>query len=87
MRQAVEQFADAPRERCRLVIVSDGQATVDLAGRADPRTATRDLRVQLDRAATRAARTVFVPLDPRGWAPLERTLAPFRAAGVEVANR
>jgi len=86
VRLAVEQFADAPRERCRLVIVSDGQATVDLAGSADPRTAIRDLRVQLDRAATRAGRTVFVPLDPRGWAPLERTLAPFRAAGVEVAN-
>ncbi|MEZ3156352.1 VWA domain-containing protein [Microbacterium sp. BWR-S6Y] len=86
VRLAVEQFADAPRERCRLVIVSDGQATVDLAGSADPRTATRDLRVQLDRAATRAGRTVFVPLDPRGWAPLERTLAPFRAAGVEVAD-
>jgi len=86
VRQAVEQFADAPRERCRLVIVSDGQATVDLAGSADPRTATRDLRVQLERAATRAGRTVFVPLDPRGWSPLERTLAPFRAAGVEIAH-
>lgn len=85
VRQALDEFADAPRERCRLVIVSDGQPTVDLAGRADPRTATRDLRAQLDRAATRAGRTVFVPLDPRGWAPLERTLAPFRAAGVEVS--
>ncbi|MDQ1122729.1 VWA domain-containing protein [Microbacterium trichothecenolyticum] len=85
VRRALEEFADAPRERCRLVIVSDGQPTVDLAGRADQRAATWDLRVQLDRAADRVGRTVFVPLDPRGWSPLERTLAPFRAAGVEVA--
>lgn len=86
VRCALEQFGDAPRERCRLVIVSDGQATVDLVGRADPSTATADLRAQLDRATARAARTVFVPLDPRGWAPLERTLAPFRAAGVTVSS-
>ena len=85
VRCALEQFGDAPRERCRLVIVSDGQATVDLVGRADPSTATADLRAQLDRATARAVRTVFVPLDPRGWAPLERTLAPFRAAGVTVS--
>ncbi|MDQ1137384.1 Mg-chelatase subunit ChlD [Microbacterium sp. SORGH_AS 1204] len=84
VRRALEEFADAPRERCRLVIVSDGQPTVDLAGRADPRAAARDLRTQLDRAAARAGRCVFVPLDPRGWSPLERTLAPFRTAGVEV---
>ncbi|MDZ5143204.1 VWA domain-containing protein [Microbacterium testaceum] len=85
VRCALEQFGDAPRERCRLVIVSDGHATVDLVGRADPSTATADLRAELDRATARAARTVFVPLDPRGWAPLERTLAPFRAAGVTVS--
>ncbi|MDQ1083489.1 MULTISPECIES: VWA domain-containing protein [Microbacterium] len=85
VRRALEEFADAPRERCRLVIVSDGQPTVDLAGRADPRTATGDLRTQLERAAARAGRCVLVPLDPRGWSPLERTLAPFRAAGVEIS--
>ncbi|MDF2044766.1 VWA domain-containing protein [Microbacterium sp. Kw_RZR3] len=85
VRRALDELGDAPRERCRLVIVSDGQATVDLAGRADPRTAARDLRVQLDRAASRTARCVFVPLDARGYTPLERTLAPFRAAGVVIA--
>ena len=86
VRRALDEFGDARRERCGLVIVSDGQATVDLAGRADPRTAVRDLREQLDRAAARTARVVFVPLDPRGYTPLERTLAPFRAAGAVVVT-
>ncbi|WP_153004369.1 VWA domain-containing protein [Microbacterium testaceum] len=86
VRRALDEFGDAARERCRLVIVSDGQGTVDLEGRADPRTAARDLRVQLDRASARAARVVFVPLDPRGYTPLERTLAPFRAAGAVVVS-
>jgi len=86
VRLALVELGEAPRERCRLVIVSDGCATVDLSGRADERSAVADLRGQLDEARRRVSRTVLVPLDARGWRPLDRTLEPFRAAGVVVAE-
>jgi magnesium chelatase subunit D len=82
---ALDLLDDNDRARRRIVVVTDGRPTVDLAGRGcDEHTASAELEQVLRRVAERVPDVAMLPVGVPPGKRFERDTAAFRAVGARI---